>query len=68
MNCGEGLRPLSQVAEPRWILLANIFSALGVPIGAESVMAGRCVVKNTEPGSQPGLFVYMKYFSDFYTS
>ncbi len=32
---GEKHRPLSQVAESRWILLANIFSAHGVPIGAE---------------------------------
>jgi hypothetical protein len=37
MNCGENRRPLSQVAESRLILLANIFSAHGVPIGAESV-------------------------------
>ena len=36
-DCGENRRPLSQVAESRWILLANIFSAHGVPIGAESV-------------------------------
>jgi hypothetical protein len=36
-NCGDGCRSLSEVAEPRWILLANIFSAHGVPIGAESV-------------------------------
>ena len=31
-------------AESRWILLSNIFSAHGVPFGAESVMAGRCAV------------------------
>jgi hypothetical protein len=37
VDCGEYRRPLSQVAESRWILLANIFSAHGVPIGAESV-------------------------------
>src|SRR5215475_9831824 len=35
-DCGENHRPLSQVAESRWILLANIFSAHGVPIGEES--------------------------------
>jgi hypothetical protein len=35
LDCGENRRPLSQVAESRWILLANIFSAHGVPIGAE---------------------------------
>jgi hypothetical protein len=37
VDCGENRRPLSQVGESRWILLANIFSAHGVPIGAESV-------------------------------
>jgi len=37
VDCGENRRPLSQVAESRWILLANIFSVHGVPIGAESV-------------------------------
>jgi len=36
MNCDEGRRSLSQVGESHWILLANIFSAHGVPIGAES--------------------------------
>jgi len=36
VDCGENRRPPSQVAESRWILLANIFSAHGVPIGAES--------------------------------
>jgi hypothetical protein len=33
VDCSENRRPLSQVAESRWILLANIFSAHGVPIG-----------------------------------
>jgi hypothetical protein len=37
VDCGKGRRPLSKVAESRWILLANIFSAHGVPIGEESV-------------------------------
>src|SRR5215475_11581920 len=36
VDCGENHCPLSQVAESRWILLANIFSAHGVPIGEES--------------------------------
>jgi hypothetical protein len=36
-DCGENRRPLSQVGESRWILLANIFSAHGVPVGAESL-------------------------------
>jgi hypothetical protein len=36
VDCDESRRPLSQVAESRRILPANIFSAHGVPIGAES--------------------------------
>ena len=36
VDCDEGHRSLSQVGESHWILLANIFSAHGVPIGAES--------------------------------
>jgi hypothetical protein len=37
MNCDENCCPLNQVVESRWILLANIFSANGVPIAAEFV-------------------------------
>ena len=46
-DCGENRRPLSQVGESHWILLANIFSAHGVPIGAES--ACRSSRRNTFP-------------------
>jgi hypothetical protein len=28
VDCGENRRPLSQVAESRWILLANIFQRM----------------------------------------
>jgi len=34
VDCGENHCPLSQVAESRWKLLANIFSAHGVSVGA----------------------------------
>jgi hypothetical protein len=47
VNCGENRRLLSQVGESRWILLANIFSAHGVPIGAKS--AYRSSRRNTFP-------------------
>jgi len=46
VDCGENRRPLSQVGESRWILLANIFSAHGVPIGAESACKS---ARNTFP-------------------
>jgi hypothetical protein len=35
VDCAENRRSLSQVGESHWILLANIFSAHGVPIGPE---------------------------------
>jgi hypothetical protein len=55
VDCGEGRRPLSQVAESRWILLANIFSVHGAPIGAESVRLQVIALPQTrKPGSSPG--------------
>jgi hypothetical protein len=50
-DCGERRRPLSQVAEPRWILLANIFQRMEFRL-ARSWRDGRL--------SHP-----TKYFSDF---
>jgi hypothetical protein len=55
-DCGERRRPLSQVGESHWILVLReyVFSAWS------SDWRGF--------GAQARLFVYAKYFSDFYIS
>jgi len=58
VDCGENRRPLSQVGESRWILLANIFSAHGVPIGAESACRSSHCHKHGD-----GLFAAIRPYS-----
>ena len=57
---GKKHRPLSQVDESRWILLANIFSAHGVPIGADPVR-WQVVATNTKAGAAPRLLLFSNY-------
>jgi hypothetical protein len=58
VDCGENHRPLSQVAESRWILLANIFSAHGVPIGAESASLRGVALSQTRSRVRARLFAF----------
>ena len=58
VDCGENRRPLSQVAESRWILLANIFQRMEFRLARVEEIAGSKV----EPGHKPGFLHPQKYF------